>query len=100
MLNWSIDASTLYNTFRAWNEEPGCFAVRSDSEQRVKIIEGWGESDRGGLAPGALEPLADGVAVGTGKGSFVLSRVQPAGKAVMDAKDWYRGLPAEVAFRV
>lgn len=100
MLNWSNDASAIYNTFRAWNEEPGCFAVRSDNEQRIKIIEGWSELDRGGLPPGALESLPDGVAVGTGVGSFILARVQPAGKAVMDAKDWYRGLPPEVAFRV
>lgn len=99
LFDWSLDASTLYNRFRAWGEEPGCFTFRSDNEQRVNIIEGWSETDRGGLSPGELSLLGDGVAVGTGEGSFVLTRVQPAGKGPMDARDWYRGLPPGVGFR-
>lgn len=98
-IEWSSRAEDLYNQFRAWGEEPGCFAIRDDNEQRVKIISAWPDVSSGGLRPGALTPHAEGVAVGTASTAIVLASVQPAGKSVMDAKAWFRGLPPGVGFR-
>lgn len=98
-LKWSSNAEYLYNQFRAWGEEPGCFATRDDNEQRVKIISAWPDVSSGGLRPGALASHTEGVAVGTASTAIVLTSVQPAGKSVMDAKDWLRGLPPGVGFR-
>lgn len=98
-LVWSESASDLYNLVRAWGHEPGCYAIRADNDQRVKVLKAWPEADSAGLKPGALLAHPDGVLVGTGTAPLVLSRVQPAGKAEMDARDWWRGLPGGVSFR-
>ena len=99
VMRWSDTADRLYNRFRAWGGEPGCFAVRDDTEQRVNIIDLWPDPGSGGIEPGCLVAGADGVAVGTGTTALVLSTVQPAGKPVMGALDWLRGLPPGVRFR-
>lgn len=97
-LVWSETASQLYNHLRAWGQEPGCFATRADTGQRIKVLEAWPEAETAGLAPGALRAHPDGVLVGTGSTPLVLSRVQPAGKSDMAAQDWWRGLPDGVNF--
>ena len=98
-LGWSESASHLYNLLRAWGQEPGCCAIRSDNDQRVKILVAWPEVETAGLAPGELRAHSDRIQVGTGTTPLVLSRVQPAGKSEMDASDWWRGLPDGVNFR-
>lgn len=98
-LAWLSTADDLYNQLRAWGEEPGCFAVRDDNGQRVKIISAWPDVSSGGLRPGELAAHIDGIAVGTASTAIVVTSVQPAGKSVMDAKDWFRGLPPGVGFR-
>lgn len=98
-LVWSESASHLYNRLRAWAQEPGCYAMRTDNNQRVKILSAWPESDAAILAPGVLRADPDGVMVGTATTPLLLSRVQPSGKPEMDAQDWWRGLPDGVSFR-
>ena len=98
-LRWSISAEQLYNSLRAWSEEPGCFATRADNDQRVKILRAWPEADTVGPPPGDLRAHPEGVLVGTGTVPLVLERVQPAGKSDMDAGDWWRGLPDGARFR-
>ncbi|MEL0273655.1 MAG: methionyl-tRNA formyltransferase, partial [Pontimonas sp.] len=90
----------LYNRFRAWHEEPGCYSFRSDTDQRVNILEAWPDYERAGLQPGQIFLADEGVAVGTGTTPLMLGRVQPAGKGAMSATDWLRGLPSGVGFRV
>jgi methionyl-tRNA formyltransferase len=98
-IDWSKDAEHIYNQLRAWGDEPGCFAVRDDNEHQVKVISAWHDVAQGGLRPGALVTHSEGVSVGTGTTAIVLTSVQPAGKSVMQAKDWFRGLPPGVGFR-
>jgi methionyl-tRNA formyltransferase len=98
-LRWQASADQLYNSLRAWGEEPGCFATRADNDQRIKIVRAWPESDTVGPPSGELRAHPEGVQVGAGTGSLVLTRVQPAGKPEMDAGDWWRGLPEGVRFR-
>lgn len=98
-LRWIDSADQVYNSLRAWGEEPGCFATRVDNDQRVKIGRAWPEPDTASPAPGELRLHPEGVLVGTGTGPLVLARVQPVGKPEMDAGDWWRGLPEGVRFR-
>ena len=98
-LCWGNHAEQLYNSVRAWGDEPGCFAIRADNDQRVKILGAWPVADTVGPPPGELRAHREGVLVGTGTVPLVLARVQPAGKPDMDAGDWWRGLPDEVRFR-
>ncbi|HEV8013010.1 MAG TPA: methionyl-tRNA formyltransferase [Pontimonas sp.] len=98
-LRWAHNVDKLYNSLRAWGEEPGCFATRADNDQRVKILRAWPEADTVGPPPGELRAHSEGVMVGTGTLPLVLARVQPAGKPDMDAGDWWRGLPDGVRFR-
>ena len=98
-LTFSDPAGVLYNRYRAWRDEPGCFVRRDDNGQRVKIMSAWVDPDHGALRPGELAPVREGVAVGTSTTALILSKVQPAGKAVMDAGDWLRGLPGGIQLR-
>jgi methionyl-tRNA formyltransferase len=84
-LDWSAPASHLHRVVRlggAWSTLDG---------RRLRIIEARPVA-AGPERPGALE---DGV-VGTGSGGLQLIRVQPEGRAPMDAGAWLRGalLPA------
>ena len=98
-MSWRSPVSELYNRFRAWHEEPGCYSYRTDTDQRVNILEAWPAYEHAGLEPGQILLADDGVAVGTGTTPLMLGRVQPAGKGPMSAKDWFRGLPPGVRFR-
>lgn len=98
-MSWKSPVAELYNRFRAWHEEPGCYSFRSDTDQRVNILEAWPDYERAGLEPGQILRADEGVAVGTGTTPLMLGRVQPAGKGAMSATDWLRGLPSGVGFR-
>ena len=98
-MSWKEPVAELYNRFRAWHEEPGCYSFRSDTDQRVNLLEAWPDYERAGLEPGQILLAGEGVAVGTGTNALMLGRVQPAGKGAMSATDWLRGLPSGVGFR-
>ena len=48
--------------------------------------------EKDGLAPGAVSLHGKSVLVGTGSHAVELTRIQPAGKKMMSAADWARGL--------
>jgi methionyl-tRNA formyltransferase len=98
-LRWGRPVDEIYNTLRAWGGEPGCFALREDTSQRVKVVDGWPDPHGPRLSPGSLLSHPEGVLVGTSTDPLLLKRVQPAGKSDMDARDWLRGLPSGVRFR-
>jgi len=99
-INWSLNAVSIERTIRAWSFEPGCFAIREDNEQTVKIIGVGGPQSNIDLDPGVLYFHAEGMLVGTGSTPILVTEVQPSGKTVMSAADWLRGLPDGVTFRV
>ena len=98
-LDWSQPALDLSRRIRAATPEPGAYATRSDTGQRVSVTEGRVSSDVIQLAPGELSAGEAGVLVGTGNGVLEVMMVHPAGKRAMPAADWYRGLPAGVHLR-
>jgi methionyl-tRNA formyltransferase len=60
--------------------------------QRVKLEPLRLRPDVSGLAPGSMAVEGKSVLVGTGSHAVELTRIQPAGKKMMSAADWARGL--------
>lgn len=85
------DADLVVNRFRGTTPEPGAHVTVNGVRVKVWEARVGGDSAVAGT-PGALAFDAGHVFVGAGEGSVLLVRVQPAGKGVMAAADWWRGL--------
>jgi methionyl-tRNA formyltransferase len=83
-LDWSrpaVELNRVVRVGRAWTTWRG---------RRLLVLAAApvdGDAGPGGLPPGAL----DGPTVTTGAGRLRLVRVQPEGRAAVDAEDWLRG---------
>lgn len=88
-LDWSLDASTLYNRFRGVTPEPGAHTTIGGA--RFKLLDVRPRPDVT-LAAGTLALHEKAVVIGTGSTALELVTVQPAGKPAMRAADWWRGL--------
>ncbi|MHA7264596.1 methionyl-tRNA formyltransferase [Arthrobacter sp. TMN-37] len=108
-IDWTQPAVAVRRRINAVTPEPGAWTLLAG--QRVKIAPvrpagggaaGAGPENPEGLPPGRIELRGDGVHVGTGSEPVVLDRLQPAGKTMMDARDWARGASArgELVFDV
>jgi methionyl-tRNA formyltransferase len=89
-LNWTHPALAISRQARGVTPEPGAWTILGG--QRVKLEPVRLRSDVDGLAPGAVSLHGKSVLVGTGSHAVELTRVQPAGKKMMSAADWARGL--------
>ncbi|TDW28616.1 methionyl-tRNA formyltransferase [Cryobacterium psychrophilum] len=100
-VDWNQSAAAVYNLIRGVTPEPGAFTTVSDA--RLKIL------DVAPVVPSADRddahdpPIPAGhilerertVLIGTRTTPLELRRVQPAGKTVMTAIDWWRGVAAD-----
>ncbi len=87
-LDWSQTAEQLARVVRANNPSPIAWTTLNGERFRIlraRPIEGVAE-------PGTVEATKNAVRVGTGAGLLELIEVQPAGKRVLPAADWGRGL--------
>ena len=89
-LNWSHPALAISRQARGVTPEPGAWTVLDG--QRVKLAPVRLRPEVTGLAPGAVALQAKNVLVGTGSHAVELTRIQPAGKKMMAAADWARGM--------
>jgi methionyl-tRNA formyltransferase len=78
-----------YNLFRGVTPEPGAW-IQSTSG-RIKIIACSTLRDVR-IEPGKASWNQDSVAIGFADGAVELSLIQPAGKQVMPAREWVRGV--------
>lgn len=97
-IDWTAPGSRVDRLVRAATPAPGAWTTfRGD---RLKVLPVRPESppadapgpQPGRLPPGRLEVHPDGVRVGTATAPVLLTMVQPAGKRVMDAVAWSRGV--------
>ena len=94
-IDFTQSAHKILAQVRAVTPEPGAWCEFSGN--RLKI-GGVRLSDQAGtLAPGQLELRGKKLYVGTADGALELVRVQPAGKKMMDALAWARGLGSGLA---
>ena len=89
-LNWGHPALALERQARGVTPEPGAWTMLHG--QRVKLEPLRLRPDVSGLAPGSMAVEGKSVLVGTGSHAVELTRIQPAGKKMMSAADWARGL--------
>lgn len=89
-LNWSHPALAVGRQARGVTPEPGAWTMLAG--QRIKLEPVRLRPDVAGLAPGAVELRGKSVLVGTGSHAVELTRIQPAGKKMMAAADWARGM--------
>lgn len=92
-IDWQLDAERVYATIRGATPEPGASTELEGA--RFKVHEARRAGTDEVLQPGQVRLVSGAVLVGTGSGTLELVRVQPAGKAAMNAADWFRGRRAE-----
>lgn len=88
-LDLSQPAERVLDRFRGTTPEPGAHVHVAGA--RLKVLAALRGPELG-LAPGLLALHGRDVVAGTGEGTIVLKTVQPAGRGVMAAADWWRGL--------
>ncbi|TLM72602.1 methionyl-tRNA formyltransferase [Pseudarthrobacter sp. NamB4] len=89
-LNWRHPALAIGRQARGVTPEPGAWTLLDG--QRVKLEPVRLRPDISSLAPGAVSVNGKSVLVGTGSHAVELTRIQPAGKKMMAAADWARGM--------
>lgn len=89
-INWSHPALAIGRQARGVTPEPGAWTVLAG--QRVKLEPVRLRPDVTDLPPGSVANNGKSVLVGTGSHAVELTRIQPAGKKMMSAADWARGL--------
>ena len=90
---WSQPWERVYQQFRAMTPEPGAYAQRSDTSDRVNFLEMTPATGEAAMEPGSFRVGDEGILVGTASDPVTLRIVKPAGKNQMKAVDWFRGLP-------
>jgi methionyl-tRNA formyltransferase len=93
LLDWNRPAAMLHNQVRAFSPNPG--AETFFKGDRLKILEtslpGMGEFPQ--AEPGVVVglPKGSGIAVATGSGALLLTRIQPPGKRLMNGSEFANG---------
>ena len=94
-VDWTRSSRDIHAQVRGVTDEPGAFT--SLAEAPFGIVRCSVGPELVG-APGAVTVHDGQVLVHCGAGSLVLTQVKPAGKGVMLATDWARGLRGAVQF--
>ena len=89
-LNWTHPALAISRQARGVTPEPGAWTLLDG--QRVKLEPVRLRPDVTDLPPGTVSLHGKAVVVGTGSHAVELTRIQPAGKKMMAAADWARGM--------
>jgi methionyl-tRNA formyltransferase len=89
-VDWTQPADVVYNRVRGVTPEPGAFTTVDGA--RFKLLEVAPVYDGLALPAGMICERDKKVLVGTGSEPLELRSVQPAGKTVMTASDWWRGI--------
>jgi methionyl-tRNA formyltransferase len=90
VIDWSADAPAVARTIRAFDPRPGALTRTAGGE--VKVFGARPVTTTTNHAPGEVLRIAgDGMTVGCGRDSVLVSAVQPAGKRRLTPVEWARG---------
>ncbi|MFF0988574.1 methionyl-tRNA formyltransferase [Kocuria nitroreducens] len=92
-VRWTDPAVAVAHRVRGATPEPGAWTRLDD--RRLKLDRVVPRPDVRDLAPGRCVLRGNAVLVGTGSYAVQLTRVQPAGKTIMEATAWARGRSTE-----
>jgi methionyl-tRNA formyltransferase len=95
VLNWSLDAITVWNRQRAVTPWPG--AATTMRGRRVAILECRPQHRLEVSSPpgSVLVVLPEGIVIACGPGALLVTRVKPEGRSEMSAAEWARGARIE-----
>jgi methionyl-tRNA formyltransferase len=89
-IDWTRDAVDLKNLVRGMNPNPGAFFKKNG--KRIKAWKSAAMPSTSAQEPGSiLEILPAGPVVHCGRGSLLLTKVQPEGKQAMSGAEYARG---------
>lgn len=94
-LDWSLDGATLARSVRAFDPEPGAWAMLG--EQEVKVFGGRVANTSG--ESGTILDAGRSLVIAAGVGALEVTEVQPSGKRRMPVSEWLRGRAAAVGQR-
>lgn len=95
-LDFSKGRAAVHRCIRAMNPWPA--AATKLGALRLKVFAAFVSDERG--EPGVVMPSSDGLWVGTGDGSILITDLQLEGKRRMDAKEFLRGHPIPAGTRL
>jgi methionyl-tRNA formyltransferase len=87
-LDWTRDAASVARTIRAFDPEPGAWALLDGQEVKLfgaRAANGTGE-------PGAVLQAGTVLSIAGLVGAVEVAEIQPAGKKRMPVMDWLRGV--------
>jgi len=103
-IDWSCSAERIRNQVRALKPWPGTFTHWSRNGRtasRLILDQVSVATDLGSGEPGAVLKSDSGqLWIAAGDGILAVERLQPAGKRVMDVREFLRGHPIEVGTRL
>ena len=95
LINWSKTALQIHNHIRAMQPWPGTYTFFSsgDKKLQINIIKSglMGNKDNTDKPGTIVEASKDKLLVNTGNGIIRINELQPAGKRVMNARDFING---------
>ena len=95
IVNWTLDAVTVWNRQRAVTPWPG--AATAHRGRRLLLMRAWPHHLLAVPEPPGtvLRVFEDSMAVACDPGVLLVARVKPEGRNEMDAADWARGARVE-----
>lgn len=87
-IDWGQPLTRVFARYRGVTPEPGAHTTVGGA--RLKILEA-SPTEAPPLDPGELVATKSALLIGTATAPLSVSRVQPSGKAAMNAVDWWRG---------
>jgi methionyl-tRNA formyltransferase len=94
-LDWTLDAATLARRVRAFDPEPGAWALIGDQE--IKLFDG--RTANAGGEPGVVLHAGGTLVIATSVGALEVAEAQPSGKKRMPVAEWVRGRGVAVGQR-
>ena len=91
LINWGADDSRVHNQIRAFSEKPGAYGFFDDMMLKILGSSRGEFNEVPSLEPGEMYIHGRRLFIGTGGRPLEITRLQPEGKKVMDAKAFLNG---------
>jgi len=92
VIHWNKSATAIFNQVRGLSPMAGAFTLLNGEVFKVWGCQPLNVKNDANAEPGAIvSASAEGIVVQTGQGQLLLTVIQPAGKRMMDVKDWIQG---------
>jgi methionyl-tRNA formyltransferase len=87
IIDWTQDAASIDRLVRAFSPWPGTSTTWKGQQLKIR----GGKVGKGKAEPGRVISTAEGIAVGTGDGLYILKEIQLAGRKAMPAEEFVKG---------